>query len=518
MGTYRQPDIIVQKGMQSFSSKMNESLSNMYTQMAAANVAKRKRNQELINEAATQHDVFLDNAKNIDYTGMTEFDNNGKQLVSEWSDVHYGKSLSLSKGEFGEDESYSTVKTDLANIESIPKNYAEGIGAWKSLYDRVDQALNAGVNNPGYIDERLMDQDLLAMYYEFKNNQGKNIVQTADANGNVFFTLPGGAMDGSDATFNVKQFVGESMQKNLVPTLPDLAQMLSVTINATKEDQNYDDGIKETKQTKTRDVVIKDTTQRNKQLLESIAGDENYFNNIYKNEDFKSGYNVLVSKYGDILPDELKEVTDLPWIYGSEQAYGEDANGNRVLTEEAKKQQEAARLMLLEFVGDSGNGLIQPGDGSRIVIETKSKYVAPEKDTPPKQTQKQQTQSAMAAMIDRDVDYEDMSTVTNFLNTKSEVTDKGDKYVTKDQLMIQYGSTLPSGLYNVYKDQLEKVKGHRDDQVYRVIDGDIQNAFANKIFSKNATSNADMKSELMEELGEYVFEQEMTAEDYLSED
>ncbi len=149
MGTYRQPDIIVQKGMQSFSSKMNESLSNMYTQMAAANVAKRKRNQELINKAATEHDVFLDNAKNIDYTGMTEFDNNGKQLVSEWSDVHYGKSLNLSKGEFGEDESYSTVKTDLANIESIPKNYAEGIGAWKSLYDRVDQALNAGVNNPG---------------------------------------------------------------------------------------------------------------------------------------------------------------------------------------------------------------------------------------------------------------------------------------------------------------------------------------------------------------------------------
>jgi hypothetical protein len=124
----------------------------------------------------------------------------------------------------------------------------------------------------------------------------------------------------------------------------------------------------------------------------------------------------------------------------------------------------------------------------------------------------------MASMIDRDVDYEDMSTVTNFLNTKSKVTDKGDKYVTKDQLMVQYGSTLPSGLYNVYKDQLEKVKGHRDDQVYRVIDGDIQNAFANKIFSKNATSNADMKSELMEELGEYVFEQEMTAEDYLSED
>jgi hypothetical protein len=300
-------------------------------------------------------------------------------------------------------------------------------------------------------------------------------------------------MDGSDVTFNVKQFVGESMQKDLVPTLPDLAQMLSVTVNGTKG-QWYESGIKETSETATREQVIIDTTKRNKQLLDMIASDKDYFNNIYQNEDFKSGYNVLVSKYGDILPDELKEVTDLPWIYGSEQAYGEDANGNRVLTEEAKKH------------------------GSRITTAITKKYVAPDKITPPKQTQKQQTQEAMASMIDRDVDYEDMSTVTNFLNTKSKVTDKGDKYVTKDQLMVQYGSTLPSGLYNVYKDQLEKVKGHRDDQIYRVIDGDIQNAFANKIFSKNATSNADMKSELMEELGEYVFEQEMTAEDYLSED
>jgi hypothetical protein len=125
-----------------------------------------------------------------------------------------------------------------------------------------------------------MDQDLLAMYYEFKNNQGKNIVQTADANGNVFFNLPGGAMDGSDVTFNVKQFVGESMQKDLVPTLPDLAQMLSVTVNGTKG-QWYESGIKETSETATREQVIIDTTKRNKQLLDMIASDKDYFNNIY---------------------------------------------------------------------------------------------------------------------------------------------------------------------------------------------------------------------------------------------
>jgi len=504
MGTYEKPGQIKVADASVIGKGVQAGMKSIYTAMMANAKERKKRNLKIIgknNEDYAKYDKASFDVKNV---GMQGFDDKVRNMLESGGNDYYELANKVNRGEI----SYADGKASMNRILAMPENSKNLNASLKAFYDDMDAAMQLQPGQPGYVAAREMDDRLTAIYYDFKNNQGANIGMNYDETGNIFLTLKG--EDGEDdIVLNGGMFSKESYGGiEMVQKMPDLNEMINPLVDELKKSIGYDKGVSESVKGETSSRTYKNYTGRNASLLQNVEK-PNTFSSVLENTDFKNGFGFLVDKYGGELSEDLLTSNGInlgdKWFAGTDQAY-EEKDGKMVETEESKAQKKLANELLIKWTMDPANGQIQEDPGR--VLTAKSSFPGSKNKDGSKSTQKEREADYWSKSIDKIEKEGDKFTpdgVTNWLNTNTIASgDDKTSYITKKTLLEHYEKKYPKPAkrgYDLYKstreEYIEKIKSMRDDQIFRVDEGDKDAAINNRVYS----ASGNVKDELLEEIG-----------------
>tara|TARA_Y100000592_G_scaffold3987_1_gene5782 strand:+ start:612 stop:2135 length:1524 start_codon:yes stop_codon:yes gene_type:complete len=359
MGTYRQPGEIKVADTSVIGEGMQSGMAAVVKSMQANAAARKKKNNDLINQTNKDYNTWQTSIGDVKNTGMLEYDTHGQDVLRAGGNEYYNIANEINKGNIP----YSEGKNLLNNLEKIPSTMSNFNASAKAFFDDMNAAMQLQPGTAGYVDVDNLDPRLSALYKEFRDNGGKNIMYEPDwQNGNVMYRIPGGEGEEdvvlNGAMFNKTSYEGVEM----IPKVPDFNASIGKLVDGTKKELNYDSGLKETIKGDTKTTQYKNLTGRDGVLLKSIAANPNYFDKYMLRTDFKNSFGSLIDMYGDQLSKEDLNYGDIPldgqWFYGTSQGY---ENGK--LTPEALKQKQLGDKLLRMYVEDPNSGYLDPGSG-----------------------------------------------------------------------------------------------------------------------------------------------------------